>query len=61
MTLKRIALVGIPLGLLLVVVGAVGYVQQSGAYALFWVGLITLAAGIVSAIAHKWRERPAGD
>lgn len=61
MTLKRAALVGIPLGLLLAVIGVFGYVSQSDVYPLLWVGLVALAAGIVSAIAHKWRERPAGD
>ncbi|WP_307076519.1 hypothetical protein [Arthrobacter pascens] len=61
MTLKRIALIGIPLGLLLVVIGAVGYVNQSSAYLLFWVGLIALALGVGSAFAAAWRKRPAGD
>lgn len=61
MTLKRVALVGIPLGLLLAVVGVFGYVSQSALYPLLWVGLVALGAGIVSAIAHNWRERPARD
>ncbi len=59
MTLKRVALVGIPLGLLLAVVGVFGYVSQSSLYPLLWIGLVALVVGIVSAIAYKWRERPA--
>ena len=61
MTLKRVALIGIPVGLLLVIVGIVGYVSQSATYPLLWIGLIAFIAGISSAIAHKWRERPASD
>lgn len=61
MTLKRIALIGIPVGLLLAVVGVFGYVNQSDAYLLLWVGLIALVVGGVAAIAHKRRERPAGN
>jgi hypothetical protein len=59
MNLKRVALVGIPLGLVLAVVGVIGYVSQNAAYPLLWVGLVALAAGIVSAIAYKWRKSPA--
>jgi len=61
MTLKRVALVGIPAGLLLVIVGVVGYVTQSGVYPLLWVGLVALVIGVIAAIAHKWRERPASN
>ena len=61
MTLKRVALFGIPVGLLLVIVGIVGYMSQSGVYPLLWVGLAALTVGFISAIAHKWRERPASD
>lgn len=61
MTLKRAALIGIPLGLLFVVGGVIGYVSQSDAHLLFGVGLVILAAGIGSAFARAWRERPAGD
>ena len=61
MTLKRAALFGILLGLLLVVVGAFGYVSQSDTYLLFWVGLVALAVGIVSAFAARSRKSPAGD
>lgn len=61
MTLKRIALIGVPLGLVLAVVGVFGYVGQSDLYPLLWVGLLALVAGIISAIAYKWRERPVND
>lgn len=61
MTLKRIALIGVPLGLVLAVIGVFGYVSQSDLYPLLWVGLVALVAGITSAIAYKWRERPVND
>ena len=61
MTLKRVALIAIPLGLLLTVIGVFGYVNENDAHMLLWVGLIALAVGLGSVFAAAWRERPAGD
>lgn len=57
MTLKRAALILIPVGLVLVAIGIVGYIAMTNVAALFWVGAAALVAGIVLAIASAWRRQ----
>jgi uncharacterized membrane protein HdeD (DUF308 family) len=59
MTLKRAALVLIPIGLVLIAVGIGGYVAMTDMSALFWVGALALVGGIVAAIASVWGRRQA--
>jgi len=61
MTLKRVALIAIPVGLVLTVIGVFGYVNENNAYPLLWVGLVALAVGLGSVFAAAWRKSPAGD
>ena len=61
MTLKRVALIAIPLGLLLTVIGVFGYVNENNAHLLLWVGLVALAVGLGSVFVAAWRKSPARD
>lgn len=57
MTLKRAALVLIPIGLVLMAVGIGGFVAMTDLATLFWFGALALVAGIVAAIASAWGRR----
>lgn len=58
MTLKKWALILIPVGVVLLVLGVAGFVTMTGMSALFWVGAAALVAGVVAAIASAWRRQP---
>jgi uncharacterized membrane protein HdeD (DUF308 family) len=57
MTLKRAALILIPVGLVLLAIGIAGYVAMTDFAALFWVGAAALIAGIVLAVTSAWRRQ----
>lgn len=57
MTLKRAALILIPVGLVLVAIGIAGYVAMTDIAMLLWIGALLLVAGIVSALASAWRRQ----
>lgn len=57
MTLKRAALILIPVGLVLLAIGIAGYVAMTDFAALFWVGAGALIAGIVLAVTSAWRRQ----
>ncbi len=58
MTLKKWALILVPAGIVMLVLGIAGYVTANALYVLFWFGVITLAAGVVVALASAWRREP---
>ena len=57
MTLKKWALILIPVGLVLLVLGIAGYVAMTAMSTLFWIGALALVAGIVAALASAWRRQ----
>lgn len=56
MTLKKWALILIPVGLVLLVLGIVGYVAMTDLSMLFGVGAVALVAGIVAALTSAFRR-----
>jgi membrane protein implicated in regulation of membrane protease activity len=54
--LTRVALVSIPLGLFLLVVGEIGAISQGAGWP-FWTGTVFFALGVLAAVAAVWNKR----
>lgn len=57
LTLRRVALIAIPVGVVLAIVGIIGFIDASGLSSLLWFGTVLLLVGIASAVGAAWGKR----